>query len=105
MRRALGPCSEMHNLDSASPAAICIALQAVSRRSLPVALVGAELPDLQVRLMSAKPYADRLFAYHELGRLSDAAARAALIEPAATGGVEFEEQAAQAVLHESASYP
>ncbi|HLI33083.1 MAG TPA: ATP-binding protein [Solirubrobacteraceae bacterium] len=96
---------EMHNLDSASLAAICIAFQAVSRRGLPVALVGAGLPDLQVRLMSAKPYADRLFEYHELGRLSDAAARAALIQPAAARGVELEEQAAQAVLHESAGYP
>jgi hypothetical protein len=96
---------EMHNLDSASLAAICIAFQAVSRRGLPVALVGAGLPDLQVRLMTAKPYADRLFQYHELGRLSDAAARAALIQPAATRGVELEEQAAQAVLRESAGYP
>lgn len=96
---------EMHNLDSPSLAAICIAFQAVSRRGLPVALVGAGLPDLQVRLMSAKPYADRLFQYHELGRLSDAAARAALVQPAATRGVELEEQVAQAVLHESAGYP
>lgn len=96
---------EMHNLDSPSLAAICIAFQAVSRRGLPVALVGAGLPDLRVRLMSAKPYADRLFQYHELGRLSDAAARAALIQPAATRGVELAENAAQAVLHESAGYP
>ncbi len=96
---------EMHNLDSASLAAICIAFQAVSRRGLPVALVGAGLPDLQVRLMAAKPYADRLFEYHELGRLADAAARAALIQPAATRGVELEERAAQAVLRESAGYP
>lgn len=96
---------EMHNLDSPSLAAICIAFQAVSRRGLPVALVGAGLPDLQVRLMSAKPYADRLFQYHELGRLSDAAARAALIQPAATRGVALEEKVAQAVLRESAGYP
>jgi hypothetical protein len=32
-------------------------------------MVAAELPDVQVRLLSAKPYADRLFAYHELGCL------------------------------------
>lgn len=54
--------------------------------------------------MAAKPYADRLFEYHELGRLADAAARAALIQPAATLGVELEERAAQAVLRESAGY-
>jgi hypothetical protein len=96
---------EMHNLDSPSLAAICIAFQAISRKALPVALVGAGLPDLQARLMSAKPYADRLFQYHELGRLSDAAARAALIQPAATRDVAFREQAARQVVRESAGYP
>ena len=51
---------EMHNVDAASLAAVCMAFQAVSRDALPVALAGAGLPDLQVRLMQAKPYADRL---------------------------------------------
>jgi hypothetical protein len=96
---------EMHNLDSGSLAAICIAFQAVSRHGLPVAMVGAGLPDLQVRLMAAKPYADRLFRYDELGRLSDAAARTALIAPAATLGVKYNEQAARQVVQESAGYP
>jgi hypothetical protein len=96
---------EMQNLDTAALAAICIAFQAVSRRGLPVALVGAGLPDLQVRLISAKPYADRLFQYRELGRLSDAAARSALVGPAAALGVDFDEQAARQVVRESAGYP
>jgi hypothetical protein len=96
---------EMHNLDSPSLAAICIAFQAVSRNALPVAMVGAGLPDLQLRLMAAKPYADRLFQYHELGRLADAAARAALIQPAATRSLEFQERAARQVVHEAAGYP
>ena len=74
---------EMQNLDAGSLAAICLAFQAVSRAGLPVALVGAGLPDLRVRLLSAKPYADRLFSYGELGRLSDPAARSALVGPAA----------------------
>jgi hypothetical protein len=96
---------EMHNLDASSLAAICIAFQAISRNALPVAMVGAGLPDLQVRLMSAKPYADRLFQYQELGRLSAAAARAALIAPAATRGVSYEEPAVLRVVEESAGYP
>ena len=96
---------EMHNLDASSLAAICIAFQAVSRANLPVAMAAAGLPDLQVRLMAAKPYADRLFQYRELGRLSDAAARTALIAPAATRGVEYSERAARVVVRESAGYP
>jgi hypothetical protein len=96
---------EMHNLDTPSLAAICIAFQAVSRHGLPVALVGAGLPDLQARLLSAKPYADRLFRYRELGRLSDAAARAALVGPAGALGLHFEEKAARAVVAEATGYP
>ncbi len=96
---------EMHNLDSSSLAAICIAFQAISRNALPVAMVAAGLPDLQARLMSAKPYADRLFQYHELGSLSPAAARAALVAPAATRDVSYEESAARRVVSESAGYP
>ena len=60
---------EMQNLDTPSLAAICMAFQGISRAGLPVAMVGAGLPDLRVRLLSAKPYADRLFSYEQLGRL------------------------------------
>jgi hypothetical protein len=96
---------EMHNLDASSLAAVCMALQAVSRDALPVALVGAGLPDLQVRLMKAKPYADRLFEYRELGRLRDAEARVALVKPAAGLGVEFSRDAAIEVVRLAAGYP
>jgi hypothetical protein len=96
---------EMHNLDASSLAAVCMAFQAVSRDSLPVALVGAGLPDLQVRFMRAKPYADRLFEYRELGRLRDAEADVALLKPAAVLGVDFDKEAALEVLRLSAGYP
>jgi AAA ATPase domain len=96
---------EMHNLDTPSLAAICMAFQGISRRNLPVALVGAGLPDLKVRLMSAKPYADRLFAYRDIGRLPASAARAALVGPAKARGVSFRENAARAVVADAAGYP
>ena len=102
---ALFVVDEMHNLDAASLAAVCMAFQAISRDALPVAMVGAGLPDLQVRLMKAKPYADRLFEYRELGRLADASARAALVKPATTLGVDFDEDAARAVVGLAAGYP
>ena len=64
---------EMHNLDAPE------ALGAVgyglpppqSARACPVVLVGAGLPPLPRLLFQAKPYAERLFTYRELGRLSD----------------------------------
>jgi AAA ATPase domain len=96
---------EMHNLDSSSLSAVCMAFQAVSRDSYPIALVGAGLPDLQSRLMKAKPYADRLFEYRELGRLTDPNARVALIQPAAGLGVDFDEDACLKVVDLAAGYP
>jgi len=96
---------EMHNLDAACLAAVCMAFQTISREALPVALVGAGLPDLKVRLMRAKPYADRLFEYRELGSLRDPEARVALVKPAATLGVEFELEAAREVVRLAAGYP
>jgi hypothetical protein len=96
---------EMHNLDASSLAAVCMAFQAVSRAALPVALVGAGLPDLQVRLMKAKPYADRLFEYRELGRLSRPEAHVALVKPASILDVDFEADAAHEVIRLAAGYP
>lgn len=99
------PVDEMQDLDSSSLAAICIAFRAISRAAPPAAMVGAGLPDLQARLMSAQPYADRLFECHELGRLGDAAARSAPIAPAATRGVKLGENVARQVVRASAGCP
>jgi hypothetical protein len=96
---------EMQNFSAEALAAICIAFQAINRAALPVAMVGAGLPDLRVRLWSAKPYADRLFSYGELGRLPDPAARVALVGPAVAHGVDYEEAAARQVVTEAAGYP
>jgi hypothetical protein len=96
---------EMQNLDTPSLSAICMAFQAISRAGLPVAMVGAGLPDLRVRLLSAKPYADRLFSYEQLGRLSEGAARSALIGPAAAAGADYDEEAARQIVYEAAGFP
>lgn len=96
---------EMQNLDRASLGAVCMAFHRLSQKNLPVALVGAGLPSLPMMLRGAKPYAPRLFAYREIGRLSDGSARAALIAPGALRGVEFEADAVAAVVQESGGYP
>ncbi len=102
---ALFVIDEMQNLNAESLSAICMAFQAVSRDGLPVAMVGAGLPDLKVRLLAAKPYADRLFSYAELGSLSEVAARSALIGPAAAAGVGYDEAAARQIVSEAAGFP
>lgn len=102
---ALFVIDEMQQLDESSLAALCLALQAVSRKALPVALVGAGLPDLRKRLLAAKPYADRLFTYRELDGLSQGAAAQALRAPAARLGIDHEDGAVAHILENSAGYP
>jgi AAA ATPase domain len=96
---------EMQALNEQALAAICIAMNRVGQRELPVALVGAGLPPLPRLLRAAKPYAERLFSYRELDRLSDAEARMALIGPAALRGVEYEPPAVELILESSQGYP
>jgi hypothetical protein len=96
---------EMQGLDHVALAAVCMAMNRVGQRSLPVALVGAGLPPLPRLLRAAKPYAERMFAYHELNQLTDAEARLALIAPAAQLEVEYEPRAIELILEASAGYP
>jgi len=96
---------EMQALDATALAAVCMSMNRVGQRGLPVALVGAGLPPLPRLLRGAKPYAERMFAYHELDRLSDAEARMALVAPAALREVEYEAPAVELVLKASAGYP
>ncbi len=96
---------EMQGLDKVALAAVCMAMNRVGQRSLPVALVGAGLPPLPRLLRAARPYAERMFAYHELDRLSDAEARLALVAPAAQLDVEYEPRAVELIVQSSAGYP
>jgi hypothetical protein len=96
---------EMQGLDATALAAVCMAMNRVGQHSLPVALVGAGLPPLPRQLRAAKPYAERMFSYHELDRLSDAEADLALVAPAAQFAVEYERAAVELILRASAGYP
>jgi AAA ATPase domain len=96
---------ELQNLDSASLAAVSVAFQRMVKKNLPVALVGAGLPTVSDGLFAAKGYSDRLFNHFVLGRLSRAAARTALISPAAVLGVKYEPDAVEYILDETDGYP
>jgi hypothetical protein len=87
--------------------ALCAAMHELSKRDLPLAIVAAGLPPLRDLLLDSKTYAERLFTYRELGRLSPPAAAAALIEPAREpdDGLEFEPAALEALLEACDGYP
>jgi hypothetical protein len=96
---------EMQNLDTVAMGALCMAFHKLAQQQLPVALVGAGLPSLPAQLRVAKPYAERLFEYFPLGRLSDGAARSALVMPATRGGASYEESGLELILAAADGYP
>jgi hypothetical protein len=96
---------EMQYLEPVSMGALCMAFHKLAQQQLPVALVGAGLPPLPSQLRAAKPYAERLFEYFPLGRLTDAAARSALVTPATRKGAAYDESAVELVLAAADGYP
>lgn len=85
--------------------ALIAGMQRASRQQLPVTIVGAGLPSLPRLAGEAKSYAERLFVFPVLGALSPEAASLALVEPAADGGVRYEDNALALILELSGCYP
>ncbi|MEW6753006.1 MAG: AAA family ATPase [Candidatus Latescibacterota bacterium] len=81
------------------------ALHSATQDELPVALFAAGLPQVLGQMGRAKSYAERLFEFAQVDRLSDDAARAALCVPAAHEGVDLAEGAVAEVLAQTRGYP
>ena len=86
-------------------AALITALHKCAQSQLPIALIGAGLPQLVGHAGRAKSYAERLFEYPEIGPLKDAEARKALVAPAERLGVQYEEGALLEILSQTKAYP
>ena len=85
--------------------ALITALHRTAQGSLPVALVGAGLPQLRGKMGRAKSYAERLFEFPDIGPLSPEAARRAFSKPAEDLGVHFTDEALERLIGESQCYP
>lgn len=96
---------EMQFADTAELGAVLAALHRVGQRQLPIAAVCAGLPQLASRLVEASSYAERLFSYHEVGKLSSEAAAAALAVPAEREGVAYAPDALDYLLERTGHYP
>jgi len=96
---------EIQYIDEAQFAALIMALHKCTQNQLPVALVGAGLPQLVGQAGRAKSYAERLFEYPEVGPLSKQAARQALEAPAIKLRVEFEPKAIDEIIAQTECYP
>jgi hypothetical protein len=96
---------EMQFLKRDELEAVAAAMHRMSQTKLPIALIGAGLPQLSALMVEAKSYAERLFSYPEIGRLSKSAACQALVDPAGEEGVEYEPGALQRIVELSGCYP
>ena len=77
--------------------ALIVALHRCTRRSLPITLVGAGLPQMPRLAGEAKSYSERLFRFVQIGELDASTdARDALVLPAKDLGVEGERNLAVA---------
>jgi hypothetical protein len=96
---------EVHFLTTPELEALIAALHKTVQRQLPITLVGAGLPQLPRLAGEAKSYAERLFKFPSIGRLSAEEAERALVEPAERLGVGFEQEAVSAVIDYTEGYP
>lgn len=86
-------------------ASLITALHKCAQNQLPVALIGAGLPQLVGQAGRAKSYAERLFEYPEIGPLSPDEAKKALVAPAERLNVTFEPAALDEILNQTQAYP
>lgn len=96
---------EMQYVAEEELAALIMVLHRCAQRKLPVALVGAGLPQLRGRMGDAKSYAERLFDFPEIGPLLPSAARIAITKPASDLRVTFDARAVEQIVEETKGYP
>lgn len=96
---------ELQYVKESELSALISALHLCAQRKLPVTVVGAGLPQLRGLAGDAKSYAERLFDFPFIGALDDAAARDAIVKPAAGHAVEFTPEAIELVLRQTRGYP
>ncbi len=85
--------------------ALIAALHRCARRSLPLALVGAGLPQIPRLAGETKSYSERLFRFVHIGALDVADARDALLLPAHEQGCDFEDAAIDLIVEFTEGYP
>ncbi len=86
-------------------AALITAAHRVAQRNLPVAVVGAGLPQLPALAGEAKSYAERLFDFPIIDSLPYGAAVEAVVRPALALEVDYERAASDLIFDYSEGYP
>ena len=96
---------ELQYVPAEQLASLISALHACAQKNLPVALVGAGLPQLIGNVGKAKSYAERLFSFPEIGPLKESASIEALQGPVQKHQISFSPEALQIILNQTQGYP
>jgi len=96
---------EAQNLAVDELAALCEIQHKANQQEKRLLVVVAGLPSLPAKLAEAKSYAERLFDYFHVDRLSRSEAADALTEPAGDENVEWTADAVEMVLDAADGYP
>lgn len=82
-----------------------MAMHRMQQHQLPVVLLGAGLPVLPGLAGESKSYAERLFAFPDVGALSKEDSIRAISEPALAAGVEISQEALEETWRLTKGYP
>ena len=82
-----------------------VGLHRLNQKALPVTCVAAGLPSLPALVSEAKSYAERLFEYPRIDRLSGPDAIKALRDPARSRKATFDEDALDYIFRQTEGYP
>jgi len=96
---------ELQYVEEDQLAALISALHRCAQKSLPIVVVGAGLPQLRGKMGEAKSYAERLFDFAFIGKLSREEAADALIKPVEAEGARLDAEAVDWIYHQTQGYP
>ena len=96
---------ELQYLEETEFSALIMAMHRVSQKSLPLIFIGAGLPQLVGKAGNSKSYAERLFAFPEVGALAKQDAMLALQAPVKSLGVSFNADALDLICDITKGYP
>jgi hypothetical protein len=96
---------ELQYLSEHELSALIMSIHRIAQKRLPLALIGAGLPQLVALAGRSKSYAERLFDFPRIGPLMDPDAIIALREPVQLQGVDFSDEALTEILLQTKGYP
>ncbi|MEP6666215.1 MAG: hypothetical protein ABJA81_07200 [Nocardioidaceae bacterium] len=96
---------EMQDIASVEMSALCAACHEISQQGAPFVVVGAGLPHLPAALSASKSYAERLFHYRVVDRLPRPEADRALLIPASSEDVRYDDESLDQLYRLTDGYP